>query len=129
MARNGALTTKQKGFVACLMSSGSVRSAAQLAGIAERTGWRYLSNDGVRAAIRERQDALLAHVTTGIISDMAKARAVLLSVMADGGVAPGVRIRAGGLVLNAGLRLFEILSLSERVAALERLFAEREVRK
>jgi len=124
MAGNGTLTRKQRLFVLALVDSTSVPEAAVKSGIAERTAWRYLGNPTVKVELAARQDAMLAQVTGGLVTDMTEARGVLKGIMNDDGVAPGVRVRAAGMVLDAGLRFFELLSLAQRVAELERRVAK-----
>lgn len=105
--------------MAALLEARSVRDAARTANVAERTAWRYLADDQVRAELANRLDAMLAQVTAGLIEDLSQARQVLRDVMARPGIAPGVRVRAAGMVLNYGLRFVELVALAERVAALE----------
>ena len=125
MAQTGILSKKQRLFVEALLSEVSVRGAAKVSGIGERTAWRWLSShEEVRAAIIERQDSLLRAATLGLASDLGEARGVLRVLMRDGEAAAakgaGVRCRAACAVLDAGLRFLELLSIAERVGALER---------
>lgn len=129
MAENGTLSTKQRRFVAALVGARSIRDAAKAANVAERSAWRYLADPKVRAEISTRQDSMLAQVTAGIVEDMGLARQVLRAVMLGKATTPGVRVRAAGLILQAGLRFAELVTLAQRVAALERLLAEREASK
>lgn len=93
-------------------------------GIGERTAYKYLGDELVKEEIARRQDAILGQVTAGLVADMAEARRVLLDRMNDPATADGVRVRAALGVLNCGLRLFELLCLTDRVAALERRLAD-----
>lgn len=124
MSDNGTpdqkLTPKKRLFVGALAVSATVKSAAEKVDIGERTAWRYMSDPGVRAAIAERQSAVLSQVTDGLVSDMGKARELLLEIMASKTASDGVRVRAALGVLEIGLRLFELVSLSDRVSELER---------
>ena len=120
MTDNGALSQNQKRLLAALLDSRSIREAAQKANITERTAFRYLSDGRVRQAVAEQQDVLLSVVTSGIVADMAEARSVLVSTMQSKTATDGVRVRAAGIVLQSGLKLFELLTLADRVSALER---------
>ena len=73
----------------------------------------------VRQELARRQDAILSQVCAGVVSDMNAAREVLVTTMNDTAAAGGVRVRAAGLVLDYGMRLFELLALAQRVAAIE----------
>ena len=119
MAENRTLSARQRRFVIALLDARTIREAASKARIAETTAWRYLSEDAVKAAIARRQDAILAQVTDGIVADMSEARGVLVDIMRDASARDSDRVRAAGLILDAGLKLFEVLTLADRVAALE----------
>ena len=119
MIEDRTLTPRQKRFVAALGTSDSIRDAAAAVGIAESTAWRWLRLGDVRAEIRKRQDDILAAVTSGIIGDMTEARVALRSVLRDKLASPSQRVAAARALLDAGMRLFEALTLSDRLAALE----------
>lgn len=124
MAGSVTLTTHQRSFIAGLLGARTVREAASEAGIHERTGWRYLGDPDVRAELTRRQSAMLAVVTLGIVEDMTEARTVLRAIMTDpvaaGVKGAGVRVRAAAIIVDTGLRFFEVLSLADRLSALER---------
>ena len=90
-----------------------------MAGIGETTAWRYLTEPDVKAAIARRQDAILAGVTGGIVADMTEARGVLVDIMRSITAKDSDRVRAAGLILDAGLKMLEVVTLSDRVTALE----------
>jgi len=119
MAENGSLTVRQRRFVLALLESPTVREAAQVAGVGETTAWRYLSEDSVRAELARRTDGLLTQAASGLLSDMAEARATLLGVMRSATAGDGAKVSAARAVLDAGLRLFELYSLADRMAAVE----------
>ena len=119
MSENKTLSTRQRRFVAALAATSTVRAAAKAAGIAEATAWRYLDDSDVKAEITRRQDAMLAQVTAGVVADMTEARAALIGMMRDTDTADSVRVRAASKVLDTGLKLFELITLADRVANLE----------
>ena len=120
MTENKTLSARQRRFIVALLDARTVREAAAKASIAEATAWRYLSDDVVKTDIARRQDAMLVQVTQGIVSDMTEARGVLVDIMRDAGAPEGVRVRAAGLILDAGLKMLEVLTLSDRVTVLEK---------
>jgi len=124
MSDNGTqvekLTAKKRLFVGALAVHSTVKAAAASVAVGERTAWRYMGDPAVRAAIAERQSAVLAQVTDGVLSDMSAARVLLLAMMNDPKVTDGVRVRAALGVLEVGLRLFEMISLNDRITELER---------
>lgn len=107
--------------MAALLSERTTRAAAAEAGVSERVAWRWLGEPTFRAALAERQDAVLAAVTTGLADDAQEARAVLCDLMADPDTPAGVRARCAVAILDLALRLTELLTLADRVAALERM--------
>ena len=124
MAEIGALSRKKAALVGALPGAESVRAAAAAAGCSERSAWRWLGEPDVRQVLAERQGAMLAAVTVGLVADMMLGRQVLRD-MADSPLlaskrGAGVRVRAACALLDAGLRFAELLDLTERVAALER---------
>jgi len=123
MARNDTVSAAQRRFIGQLLTAPTVRRAAEASGISERTAWRYLRAPAVRHELAERQDGILGHVARRLASEMGAALDVLSEVMGDTAAHPGARVSAARAVLESGLRLAELVSLSERVAALERIVA------
>jgi site-specific recombinase XerC len=119
MAETGRLTAAAARFVGALLTARSIRDAASAAHVSERAAYRYLAQPAVRAELAARQQSLLASVSGGLAADMEQARALLVAMMTDPAVPPGVRVRAALGVLDCGLRLAELVTLAERVAALE----------
>jgi hypothetical protein len=62
----------------------------------------------------------LAAVTNGLASDAQEARAVLLDTMNAASTPAGVKVRAALGIIDAALRLCELLTLAQRVGELER---------
>ena len=118
------LTRKRAALVAALPGADSIRAAAAAAGCSERSAWRWLGDEGVKRVLAERQGAMLAAVTVGLVADMMLGRQVLRDMAGKPELASkrgaGVRVRAACALLDAGLRFAELLDLTERVVALER---------
>ncbi len=109
--------------MAAALSAPTLREAAHLAGVSEPTAWRYLRAPAVRQELAARQDDILGHVARRLASEMGAALDVLSEVMEDTAAHPGARVSAARAILETGLRLAELVTLSERVAALERIVA------
>jgi len=120
----GKLSLRQRRFIAALIAAPTVRSAAAQAGIAESSAWRYLGDPSVKAALAERQDSVLAHVSRRLGEEMGVALLVLSIIMRDKRASDGARVSAARAILDSGLRLYEIVSLGDRVAALEQRMTE-----
>ncbi len=119
MAENERLTPAKRRFALAVLEAKSVRQACELADVSEATGYRYLQDPAVRARLAEYTDALLAQAAAGLLSDLVDARATLREIMNDREAGDSARVSAARAVLDASLRLFELVSLSERVARLE----------
>jgi phage terminase small subunit len=122
MADNGThanLTPRQRRFVAALLESSTVRQAAERADLPERTAWRYLGDAGVKAELARLGDGMLAQACVGLLDDMALARQTLRAIMQSEQASDAARVSAARAVLDASLRLFELVSLTERVGNLE----------
>lgn len=121
MGDNGTrgLSARQRRFVAALVAAPTVRDAARAAEIGETTAWRYLQEPSVRSALAERQDAVLRQVSLDLAGEMGAALDVLGSIMRDEKASAGARVSAARAVLDSGLKLAELVTLAERVAALE----------
>ena len=106
--------------MAAVLSAPTLREAARAAGVSEPTAWRYLRAPAVRQELAARQDGILGHVARRLACEMGRALDVLSEVMGDTAAHPGARVSAARAVLESGLRLAELVTLSERVTELER---------
>ena len=119
MTQNDSLSPRQHRFLAALVTAPSVKAAAEAAGIGEKTAWRYLGDDGIRGALAGHFDAVMADTSHRMAGAMSEALEVILDVMRGETTPPAVRVSAGRVILDAGLRLAELVTLAERVAQLE----------
>ena len=124
MAHNGTLSARQQRFLAVLLTSPTVRAAAEAAGISERTGWRYLADAEVKRALSQALDSELAHATRRAVTAMTGALETLEGIHRDPGAPTGARVSAARAILDVGPKLREALDLAERVARLEGQFRE-----
>jgi len=85
----------------------------------ERTAWRYLGDARVKIELSRLSDAMLASACVGLLDDMSLARTTLRTVMQSDQASDAARVSAARAVLDASLRLFELVSLTERVSAIE----------
>lgn len=119
VAPAGTLSAREVRFVGALLGGAAVPVAAEAASVSERTGWRYLERAEVRAELARRSAGALSEVSARLSVAMGDALAVLSAVMGDGKASAAARVSAARCVLEAGLRLAELVTLSERVAMLE----------
>jgi len=119
MTDNGTLSRKQQRFIRALVTSKSVREAAGIARISERTGWRWLQDEHVKAEAARLQDAALGEATRAAVGRMVSALDTLSDIMANNGHPASARVSAARAILESGLRFTELVTLAERVRALE----------
>jgi len=118
MSTSRTLTTRQRRAVAALLASGSVRQAAEVAGCARSSLYRWLREPEFAAALTDSQDEVLRLQAARLVSLLDKS----LDVVA-GGLEPGAgavwRFRAAALLLRHFSELADYTSLVQRVARLE----------
>ncbi len=121
MNENERLTPKKRAFVRALLTERDTRAAAQRAGIAESTAYRWVKDGAIQAAILDAEGDALNAVTRGLLRLSREAVNTLDGAMSDEDTPTGARIRAADIVLSRLLQLRELVTLEERVSALEAL--------
>ena len=119
MAKNGNLTAKQRAFVRALLSERDTKAAAAACGVAYRTACRWMTQAAIHAALIDAEGDALSEVTRGLLRLSSEAVATLGGAMSDGAAAAGAKVRAADIVLTRLLQLRELVTLEERVTALE----------
>jgi len=118
MANKVTLTANQKKALAALLAHKSVRAAAGACGLAERTLWRYLSEDAFLQALQDAQSAIYTAATTRLTNGLQVALDELERLMISA-ESEAVRRQAVSEWLTHALRLRELIDLEARLAALE----------
>lgn len=124
MTQIGALSRRQRRFLAALLTASSVRDAANAAGVSERAAWRYLADPAVKAELAQRQDAVLGQAARRLAGAMGQALTVLEEVMQSRTATDSAKVAAARGVLECGLRVVELAALGDRLAALEERLSE-----
>lgn len=119
MAENGRLTPKRAAFVRALLTERDTRAAAKVAGIAERTAYRWVGDPAIQAAILDAEGQALEDVTRGLLRLAADAVQTLGDAMSDRDATTGARVRAADIVLTRLLQLRELVTLEARMEAIE----------
>lgn len=118
-AQKGALPPRKQKFVLALFQYPTVKAAAAACGIAERTAHYWLDEPEVIAALRKAEGDALEETTRGLLRLSGDAVTTLGDAMTDQDAATGAKIRAADIVLSRLLQLRELVTLEERIAALE----------
>lgn len=121
MAENGTLSANQKKALRALLTCSTIREAAQVAGLGERTVWRYLEDDIFKAELRSLQDKAIQAAAASLSGLTGEAVETLRSVLSDPDATHNVRVGAALGILQERRRIGELDDLAQRVDALERL--------
>ena len=111
-------------ILAALLSAGSVRGAAKIAGCSEVTIRARLKNDAFRSRYEEAKDGILSEAMDSLSAHLSAAVETIGSVMADNETPASVRVSAADSVLRHGLRYIEAGNILKRLEALEAAQAE-----
>lgn len=130
MAQNGTvsedLTAKEGEFLACLLLEPTVTAAAEKAGVAKRTAFRYLEGAAFQEAYRKARRQSVSHAIVSVQAAASKAVETLSHIMEDGGAPVPSRVSAAKILLETAVKATELEDVIER---LERLELEMEVNK
>lgn len=119
MADNGTLSTPQRRALAALLTERDVRGAAELAKVSERSLWRWLADASFRAELAKQESDLLDAAARRLLALQDKALEVFSRVMDDAGATDANQLRAAQAVIDALLKLRELVTLEKRLAVLE----------
>lgn len=128
--------------IAVLLSSRTLREAAETLGCSTRTLLRHLKHREFQRRYKAARDELLRHAMTQLRAQSEKAVGALADVSADGGAwdepivykgqvvgtvrkfSPSAKVSAAGKILELALQSHQIEELEERIKALEKQLGE-----
>lgn len=113
------LSPKQQQALVALLSSPSVKRAAERCDVSERTLFNYLEDERFVSELKKRQDQLLEAVTMSLTGLTVRACEVLAEVMDSETASDACRTRAAIAALRYSGEWRELGELSERVMQLE----------
>lgn len=120
MAHDGTLTIRQEKALTALLSESSIREAATLCKIPERTLWRWLRETPFAEAYQRLRRDTLAQSTTKLQQASGAAAACLVDTLKDAAAPYSARVTAAKLVLDFAYRAVELEDVQNRVGRLER---------
>ena len=97
---------KQKALAA-LMASPTVAQAAKVAGISERTMYRYMDDDEFATAYKDAMKRISDETAARLIRSMGPAVNTLDEIAKDGRASPHARVQAANSILSHGMRALE----------------------
>jgi hypothetical protein len=124
MTQNGRLSAKTDALALAIAAGKSLRDAAAVTGLSERTAYRRLAEESFRQRINDLRAEMMQRSLGKMADAMADAADVLRKLMAEA-ERESVRLGAARTVLELSVRIRETVDLEVRVKALE----EREKKK
>jgi hypothetical protein len=120
------LKPRQRRALEVLLKTGNVTMAAEAAHVARWTVHRWLHEATFAASLAEAESEALAELSRRLIGLGDKAGDTLEAAMNDELAPRSTRLRAADVTLSHLLRLRELVTLEERVAALEEAILDKE---
>jgi AcrR family transcriptional regulator len=114
------ISPNQERFIAALLSTRTIADAARQVGISERTAYRYLDDPEVRAALDSALNQALSSAAQRAAAGMDHALATLSAILDDPNTPLQPRINVARLLIEAGPRLHETITLMQRMESIER---------
>lgn len=115
---NDTLTPAQHRAVSALLSEPSVRKAAEVAGVKERTVYNWLKSADFAAVYREARREATQQAIARLQSYAGHAAATLVALMASPNPA-AIRLAAASKVIDVAIKSVEIEDILQRLEALE----------
>ena len=106
-------------ILAALVTAGSVRTAASVAGVSESTVRNRLKDADFRAAYEAIKSELLQGATAAMLSKLETATETISDVMNDAENPANVRVSAADSLLRHCLRYLATADIERRLSALE----------
>ena len=106
-------------ILAALVTAGSVRTAASVAGVSESTVRNRLKDADFRAAYEAIKSELLQGATASMLSKLETATETIADVMNDAENPANVRVSAADSLLRHCLRYLATADIERRLSALE----------
>jgi hypothetical protein len=113
------INRKKEQAISALLSQPTLKAAAEVAGIGEKTLWRWLQNEDFQDAFMEVRRQLVQQVLSNIQRSMSKAVNTLLEVMDDPDSPASSKVQAARSIIDVGLKGLELEDFELRLARLE----------
>lgn len=113
------MTINDESILAALLIAGSVRAAANTAGVSESTVRNRLQNPDFRAAFESAKSEILQSAVGSMISKINDATSTICELMNDKEAPASVRVSAADAILRHTLRYVGVADIERRLQALE----------
>jgi len=112
--------------IAAILSTPSITEAADSLGVSRSTVYRWLDDDDFQAELKQARTRVFEAALSRMQSGLSRVTDELFRIATNKQVKPATRVSACRWYIDAALRSHELLNLSERVDAIERLLAGEE---
>ena len=119
-------TAKQERALVALLDCGETKRAAEVAGVAEVTLWRWLQTEDFRTRYRAARRDLVETAIAQLQSDCTVAARVLREVAEDKTAPASSRVAAAKAIIETSVEGVELMELQERIERLEELSASQD---
>ena len=113
------MANRKNSALLSLLENNSVADAAAASGISETTIFRYMRDPAFRAKFQKAKQDIVDSALTKLQRACAGAVDVLVQIMKDKSVPPGVRVRAADCILSRSMDTTKIEALELRISQLE----------
>ncbi len=117
------LTAKQHKAIAALLTVPTIKEAAEVVGIGERTIHTWLTEQAFDAAYRTARRKAVQQATARLQQLATEAVDVLRSIMTNPAASDRARVAAAAKILDLAYRAIELEDLESRLKALEDAYA------
>jgi len=124
----GALSATQEAALVALLNEPTVNKAAQIAGVGERTLYRWMEQPVFNRAYRAARRQAFSHAVALTQRYAAAAVQTLAKVMADPKATAAAKVAAATSLLRFGREALELDDLAARLEALEEAQARHDTR-
>jgi hypothetical protein len=110
---------RRERLVLALLATPTIKAAADVAGVPERTAHRWLREADFAALVADARRHVLTQACTRLVSSCSTAADVLRDVACDGSAPAAARVTAARTILEMARGFVDVDDIGRRLAALE----------
>ncbi len=119
VTRLNDLSPKQRRALEALFTQGDVSGAAKAAGVSRQSLYRWLGEPGFSTALRKAESMALDGLSRTLVRLGDKAAGALEAALDDDEAPHSVKLRAADVVTGRLLQVRELVTIEQRLAAIE----------
>jgi hypothetical protein len=110
---------RQQRAIAALIETGTIKEAAEVAGIGQATIFRWMQDPQFRRSYRQARSRLVELAISQVQKACGEAVLVLQGIMNNEKLSPGPRVNSAKAILDFAMKGAELEDLKERIEKLE----------